>query len=237
VRVGLEHRRPGSDSFSPLAPKVAWSTHLIQAALCRWEIRGGWQGTLASSLSRPIHIEDEPLCSLPIPQPARFFLLFQWSGDQIFEKHRAQCIDGCLIESREKATECRAVREAFAPEERHERSGERLDALIERFQRAFAADGIAQQHHGKIDQVVMAEPASGEAHPLFNRRKNTQVPKILRESAVTPPNHAGTAGVGSAETWIETDECVIRSCELLIESAEAQEVPVSLRCVSSPFIS
>ena len=73
------------------------------------------------------------------------------------------------------------MREAFASEERHERNSERLNALIEGFQRAFTADGVPQQDDYEVNELVLAEPAPGEAHPLLNCRQYTDVPKILRD--------------------------------------------------------
>jgi len=72
------------------------------------------------------------------------------------------------------------VGEALSPEKRHERGSEGVDTLIEGFQGAFTADGVAQQHDHKVDHVVMAEPTPGEAHLLLNRRKHAHVPKIVR---------------------------------------------------------
>ncbi len=103
VCMGLEHGRSRPNGFTPLAPEIAWSTHLVQAALGRWEIRRGWQGALASSLPCAIHVEDEPVVSLSIPQSTHFFLLLQRSGDQVFAKHRTQCFNHRLIERRKKA--------------------------------------------------------------------------------------------------------------------------------------
>jgi len=60
------------------------------------------------------------------------------------------------------------VGEAFSPEDRHEWGCERVDALIERFQRAFTADGIAEKHGDKIDHLVMPEAATSKTHLLFN---------------------------------------------------------------------
>src|SRR5713101_5404681 len=57
VRMGLEQSGPGPDSFPSLAPCIAMSTDLVQSAVCQWEIRGGWQGALASSLPCAIHIK------------------------------------------------------------------------------------------------------------------------------------------------------------------------------------
>ncbi|MDQ2886624.1 MAG: hypothetical protein M3Y39_11125 [Chloroflexota bacterium] len=98
------------------------------------------------------------------------------------------------------------MREPFSPEEGHERGGEGLDALIERFQRAFAADGITQQHHDKVNEIVMAEPVPGEAHTLLKRRKYAQVPKIVRNhSHFTKPR-----GHGGNRLWssLDGDRCL-----------------------------
>jgi hypothetical protein len=78
------------------------------------------------------------------------------------------------------------MREVFSPEEGHERGRERIDALIERFERTLATDGIAQEHDYKVNQIVMAKSASDEAHPLFNRRKHTQVPKVVSSHSDFP---------------------------------------------------
>jgi hypothetical protein len=124
--MGLEHSRSGPNDFTPLASEIARGADLVQSALCQREIGRTRQGTLAGRLPRAINVEDEPSVSLAIPQPTRFFLLLQRPSDQIFEKHRAQCLDWRLIKGRKEARKCRAVREAFSPEEGHERSGEGL---------------------------------------------------------------------------------------------------------------
>ena len=112
--------------FTPLAPEIARSTDFVQSAVCRREIRCGWQGSLAGSLTCAINIEHQVVCSLSIPQPTRFFCLLQRSSEQVFEKHHAQCLNRRLIQHGEKATECRAMGEVFSPEESHERGGEGL---------------------------------------------------------------------------------------------------------------
>ena len=43
---------------------------------------------------------------------------------------------------------------------------------VEGFERMFATDGIAEQHDRKVNEVVMAKPTPGEAHPLFNGCKH-----------------------------------------------------------------
>jgi|GEM_PF-6416905 hypothetical protein len=76
--------------------------------------------------------------------------------------------------------------EALSPEEGHERGCEGLDVLIEPFQCVFGAYGIAQQHNHKVNDVVMAKPASGETYPLFNCRQYAYVLKILCDNNYFP---------------------------------------------------
>jgi hypothetical protein len=44
---------------------------------------------LPGSLARAIHIEDEEVVSLPIPQTAWLLLFFQRASQQIFEEERS----------------------------------------------------------------------------------------------------------------------------------------------------
>ena len=49
----------------------------------------------------------------------------------------------------------------------HERDGKRLEPLVELFQRAFSADGVAKEHRQKIDHRIRGQNAcvrSGPAH-------------------------------------------------------------------------
>jgi hypothetical protein len=62
------------------------------------------------------------------------------------------------------------MREAFPPEQSHERVSKRLQSFIERFERAFATDRIAQKHDSKVDEVIMAKSTSCKAHALLNSR-------------------------------------------------------------------
>src|SRR5256885_17051337 len=75
--MGLQHGGARSDHFAPFAPKIAGSADLLQPALHGGEIRRAWQSALAGGVSRAIHIEDQVVCSLTIPQPTRLFLFHQ----------------------------------------------------------------------------------------------------------------------------------------------------------------
>jgi hypothetical protein len=69
--------------------------------------------------------------------------MFLWSGQQIFQKQSPQGLDRRFVQSCQEPTERRASRQVVPSKQRHERGGEGLQALIERFERAFAADRIA----------------------------------------------------------------------------------------------
>ncbi len=170
VRMCLENGRARPDHFAPFAPRIARSADLVQPAPCGWEIRSARQSSLAGGLSRAIDIEHQPMRSLPVPQPSCMLLLLQRPGYQIFEKQRAQGLDRSLIQSGKKTGERRASRQAIPPEQSHERIGKWLHALIERFECAFAADRIAQQHDHKVDEIIVSEAAARKTHAFLNER-------------------------------------------------------------------
>ncbi len=56
-----------------------------------------------------------------------------------------------------------------------------MQALVEGFQRAFAADGIPEKHSHKVHHVVVAETAADKVHTLTDLGQN-----ILRDVGVEP---------------------------------------------------
>src|SRR5437879_7531889 len=142
VGMGLQHGGARSDHFAPFAPKIAGSADLLQPALHGGEIRRAWQSALAGGLSRAIHIEDQGVCSLAIPQPTRLLLFHQRASQEILQKERAQSLDRGLVEGRQKAGERRAMRQALGCGQSHVGVGERRQARIERFQRPFGRGGL-----------------------------------------------------------------------------------------------
>ena len=163
----LQNGRPGSHDLPSFAPGVAGSTHLTQSALCSGTITGVRQRELTGSFSRAIHIEDQIVCPLPIPASTGFLLVFQRTSQEIFEKVCTQRLDSGLVKRREKAGECRAMRQAFPSEEGHERVDERLHTLMERFQGAFATDRIPQQQRHKVDKIIVSKASACKAHLLL----------------------------------------------------------------------
>ncbi len=73
------------------------------------------------------------------------------------------------------------MRQAFPSEQGHERVGERLHALIERFKGAFATDRIPQQHSHKVDEVIVPEAATRKAHLLLQSQKHALAFQEMRD--------------------------------------------------------
>jgi hypothetical protein len=94
MRMRLQDGGAGAHDFPPLAASVPRSTDLTQATRGFRAVRGLGQSALTGGLARAVHIEDQPLAALSIPQPAQLLLFPQWASQQIGEKERAQGFDG-----------------------------------------------------------------------------------------------------------------------------------------------
>ncbi len=148
MSMSLQDGGTRSHNFPPFASGVAGGTQGAQAPLWHRSIRCLWQGALAGRLSRAIHIENEEVVPLPVPQSTWMLLFYQRTSQQIFQKKGSQGLDRSLIKRGEKAAECRTGRQTVASKERHERVCPGLHPLVKAFQRPFAADRIAEQHGG-----------------------------------------------------------------------------------------
>ena len=60
--------------------------------------------------------------------------------------------------------EAAAGGQSLAVEQGHEGLRKRQELLIELLQRAFAADGVAEEYGKKIDDFVVPETAASQAH-------------------------------------------------------------------------
>jgi hypothetical protein len=58
------------------------------------------------------------------------------------------------------------MRQKISSEQRHERDGKRLEALVENFERCFSAQGIAHEYRDKVDHIINAKAPTGKAHSL-----------------------------------------------------------------------
>src|SRR5260370_38897112 len=99
-------------------------------------------------------MEDKPLLPRPVPQATS--LVERGSRSQILLKERAPRFHSRLIKSGKKAREGRTVRKTMATNERHKRFGKRHKPFIKGKPRGFARNCIANEHHDKIDEVVVS---------------------------------------------------------------------------------
>ena len=175
MSMSLQDGGTRSHNFPPFASGVAGGTQGAQAPLWHRPIRCLWQSALAGCLSRAIHIENEEVVPLPIPQSTWMLLFHQRTSQQIFQNKGSQGLDRSLIKRREKAAECRTGRQTVASKERHERVCPGLHPLVKAFQRPFGACRIAEEHGDKINHLVPPEAATSKAHLLFNGSKHPLV--------------------------------------------------------------
>src|SRR5712692_4961323 len=178
VTMGLGDDGARTDDFPALAPGVARRTDLVQATLCWRQLLCLWQGTLPSGLPGSIDIKDHMCVACSIDELAGVSLCVQRAREQIGEKERAQGFCGSRCQARQKARERRAGGQSLAAEQGHEGLLKRQEPLIEPLQRAFAADGVAEEHGKKIDDLVVSETAAGQAHLRADGSKDALLAKI-----------------------------------------------------------
>ena len=86
MRMGLQDNSTGTHDFPPLASSVAGSTQGAQTPLGSRPIRRLRPRALAGCLACPIHIENEEVVPLPIPEPTWMLLFSQRARKPIFQK-------------------------------------------------------------------------------------------------------------------------------------------------------
>ncbi len=187
----LRDGRAGTDDLPALAPGVAGSTHLTQPPLGCRQLRGFWQGALAGGLARAIDVEDHSLATCSINQPAGLPLFTQRARQPIFKKEGAQGFDSRLGEAGKKATQRGACWQLLPSEEGHEASGKGVQTLVEGFQRPFTADGIAEEHRDKVDDLIAPEAATGKTHALTDSIEDALPPKMVDDEGDFPQPTGG----------------------------------------------
>src|SRR6266699_3154886 len=178
VTMSLRDDGASTDDLPALAPCVARSTDLVQAALWCRQLLCLWQGTLPGGFPRPIDVKDYAVVACSISQRACMSLFVQRAREQIGEKEGAQGFCGRPGQARKKARECRAGGQSLSVEQSHERLCKRQEPFIEHLQRAFAADGVTEEHGQKIDDLIVPETAAGQAHLRAKGRKDSLLAKI-----------------------------------------------------------
>ena len=136
---------------------------------------------LSDCLFGAIDIHYGPMGSQAVPHPSR------WGSEdrsrhQIFLKERAQCLHGCLIKGREIAGKRRRMRQVCSPKQCHERLGKGKESLIKGLQRSFPAHGVANEHHHKINHLVVPHPSACKPDPLLNGFLETQLAEHMRHN-------------------------------------------------------
>ena len=61
----------------------------------------------------------------------------------------------------------------------HERPCKGLKSLVEHFQGAFPADGIAEEDRQKVDHLVVPEAPSCKGYPLADLGQDAMLPQLL----------------------------------------------------------
>ncbi len=83
-----------------------------------------------------------------------------------------------------------------------------MQALVEGFQRAFATDGIPEEHDQKVNHIVVAEAAAGKAHAFTDGGKDILLAKVLsKQGDFAEPG--GVEGTDWEKVWMITDPSAI----------------------------
>ena len=179
VCMRLEQDRAGAHDFSPFTPQVARSANLVEATMGGGQRLHLRERTLTGGLSRPIHIHDHPLLTRPVEQATGRSKWFP--SEQIFLKERAECLHTCLVKGCKKAGKRRAMGQVMTPKEGHKRVGKRDEPFIKGQQGGFARNCIADEHHDKIDEVIVTKARAGKPDSLLDGFEQTQMSENLSE--------------------------------------------------------
>ncbi len=119
------------------------------------------------------------------------------AAEQIVQKQGAQGFDWLLSQSRQKAREGRASWELITVKQGHEGRGKGLQPLVEGFQRAFTADGVAEEDGEKVDDLIVPEAPPRKAHALTDGGKDALLTKMLDDqSGFAKPGGRHEDGLG-----------------------------------------
>jgi hypothetical protein len=171
MRMGLQHGGASAHDFPSLASRVE-RRHTADANASGEQ---GNPGSVAWRVGgrpelRAIDIEDEEVGSLAGPTAQQAVPLALCPEDEPADPPERACAGLRLAPGSEPPKSARASSVlASAPVRRAPviSSGERMQALVEGFQRLFAADGVAEEHRHKVDHFIAPEAAAGKAHRAF----------------------------------------------------------------------
>src|SRR5438270_163759 len=169
----LRNHRARADDLPALAPGVASSADVIQPPKGLGQVFCFWQSTLAGRFTRTIKVKDDPPAARSIYQAPGLLLVGKRATLEIIEKDRAQGVDRCLGQCRQKARARRTGGQLSPLKQGHEGNGKGLQPRVEGFQSAFPTDGIAEEDREKIDHLVASETPSRKAHALTDLGQDT----------------------------------------------------------------
>ncbi len=181
----LEYGGSRAHDFSPLASQVPGSRDQIKAAMRSRKICCLGKGPKASSLFCSIDIYHCPMLTLSVPHPT-WWGGEHWSCHQIVLKECAERLHGPLIKGRQKAGKRCRMRQVRSPKKRHERLSKRKEALIKGRKGSFPAHGVANEHHDKIDHLVVPHPSARKPHPLLDSFLQTQLAEHMSQNGYFP---------------------------------------------------
>ena len=120
---------------------------------------------MSGGFPRPIDVKDHANAPCSIDKLACVSLFVQRAREQISEKERAQGFCGLKAQAWPRKRES-AEREGSLTrrEQGHEGLRKRQEPLIERLQRTFAEDFVAEEDGQQIDDLVVPETVAGQAH-------------------------------------------------------------------------
>src|SRR5581483_4372409 len=84
------------------------------------------------------------------------------------------------------------MRQPISAKQGHERRGPRSQPFVKRLESWLTGKGIANQHSGKIDQIVLTKAGTGEAHLLLDGFQYARMHEHVREGCSL--SHPGRHG-------------------------------------------
>src|SRR5205085_10486743 len=130
---------------------------------------------------------------------------------------------------REKTGERRTGGQSIALKQCHERTPKWLEVLVKLLQGAFSTDGVTEKNGEKIDDLVVPEAPSREAHLFadFSSRRHIFMPVVQ----VTP--RCASRGYGLVER-LDVQDAVILTPVLTAYPADAEVGTIQLQEESGP---
>ena len=100
-----------------------------------------------------------------------------------------------MIKGRQKAGQRGGMRQVRSPKQRHERLGKRKKSLMKGLQSSFPAHGVAEEHHDKINHLIVPHTSARKPHALLDGTLQTQLAEHMSQNGHFPkPRGCGRNG-------------------------------------------